>query len=127
MRISSGKPWSPEDYDLDKDGRNWLDGQPVSVADCFEMLTAGQVLHWKAVKDLGLQARVDVSIAPVSIDLVCAFPMRGLVDTINTGLGDIGRINDRHVMIGRIMLVLLFMVKDGDTVFSIAEPIIKND
>ena len=97
-------------HDLDKDGRNWLaDGkikleQPVSVADCFEMLTAGQVdavalnefTGRKAVKDLGLQARVDVvQSRPLSIEGLHVVVHKShpdaeaLLDTINTGLGDI--------------------------------------
>ncbi len=69
-------------HDLDKDGRNWLaDGkikleQPVSVADCFEMLTAGQVdgvalnefLGWTKVKDLGLKGAVEPLKRPLSIE-----------------------------------------------------------
>ena len=69
-------------HDLDKDGRNWLaDGkikleQPVSVADFFEMLTAGQVdgvtlnefLGWTKVKDLGLKGAVEPLKRPLSIE-----------------------------------------------------------
>jgi polar amino acid transport system substrate-binding protein len=85
------------------DGKIKLE-QPVSVADCFEMLTAGQVdavalnefTGRKAVKDLGLQARVDVvQSRPLSIEGLHVVVHKShpdaeaLLDTINTGLGDI--------------------------------------
>lgn len=76
----------PEGYfthDLDKNGRNWVkDGkitlkQPDSVADCFEMLTAGEVdavalnefTGRTAIKEMGMQQTVaPVQTRPLSIE-----------------------------------------------------------
>ena len=95
-------------HDLDKDERNWLaDGkitleQPVSVADCFEMLLAGQVdavalnefTGRKAMKDLALQNSVDiVQSRPLSIEGLHVVVHKShpdaeaLLSTINSGLG----------------------------------------
>ena len=111
-------------HDLDKDGRNWLaDGkitleQPVSVADCFEMLMAAQVdavalnefTGRKAMKDLALQNRVDiVQSRPLSIEGLHVVVHKShpdaeaLLSTINSGLGEIKNnsvyqdIIDRHM------------------------------
>lgn len=111
-------------HDLDKDGRNWLaDGkitleQPVSVADCFEMLVAGQVdavalnefTGRKAVKDLGMQDRIDVvQSRPLSIEGLHVVVHKShpdadaLLNNINTGLAEIKAsgfyqdIIDRHM------------------------------
>lgn len=97
-------------HDLDKNGRNWLaEGkitltQPVSVADCFELLTDGKVdavalnefTGRKAIKDLDMAARVDiVQTRPLSIEGLHVVVSKNhpdsdvLLETINSGLNTI--------------------------------------
>lgn len=111
-------------HDLDKDGRNWLAQgkitltQPVSVADCFELLSEGQVdavalnefTGRSAIKDLGLGNSVDiVQTRPLSIEGLHVVVHKShpdaavLVQTINDGLQAIKEngvyqdIIDRHM------------------------------
>ena len=97
-------------HDLDKNGRNWLaDGkisltQPVSVADCFELLSEGTVdavalnefTGRKAIKDLDMGSRVDiVQTRPLSIEGLHVVVSKShpdsdlLLETINSGLTEI--------------------------------------
>ena len=97
-------------HDLDKNGRNWLaDGkitltQPVSVADCFELLSEGKVdvvalnefTGRKAIKDLDMGSRVDiVQTRPLSIEGLHVVVSKShpdsdlLLETINSGLTEI--------------------------------------
>ena len=113
-------------HDLDKNGRNWVaEGlitleQPDSVADCFELLTAGEVdavalnefTGRAAIKDLGLEAQVEiVQSRPLSIEglhvlVHKAHPQADeLLQLVNGGLaaikesGEYQRIIDSHMSV----------------------------
>lgn len=96
-------------HDLDKNGRNWVKDEkitlvcPVSVSDCFELLTEGKVdavalnefTGRKAVKDLELSSRVEiVQSRPLSIEGLHVLvhkthPDAEALTTINSGLDKI--------------------------------------
>lgn len=96
-------------HDLNKDGRNWLANnlitleQPRTVAECFEMLSEGSVdavamnefTGRATVKSLGLDAQVDTVPRPLSIEglhvVVHKSHPKGeaLIDSVNAGLDEI--------------------------------------
>lgn len=111
-------------HDLDKDGRNWLrDGrvellQPGSVAECFELLLAGDVdavavnefTGRTALKDIGITDEIKIVDArPLSIEGLHVIVARShpraeeLIERVNTGLeelqdtGEYNRIVDQHL------------------------------
>ena len=97
-------------HDLDKNGRNWVKDEkitlvrPVSVSDCFELLTEGKVdsvalnefTGRRAVKDLELSSRVEiVQSRPLSIEGLHVLVHKthpdaeAMLTTINSGLDKI--------------------------------------